>query len=140
MWVKYIDNNITIRSIYKDKTPNINAITINKIDIIVNEYLNVDLIITLKDIPECLPKKWKDRNVDTIAFDFTLSEIYLKSVAINNENFRNVHLDIFEIENGIKKIIGKDILGKVVFDIEAHWISIMRISGYNSQIDYHGYK
>lgn len=140
MWIECINHNIRIKSIYKDKTPNINAITVNKIDIKVGEDLFIDLNITLKDLPDCMPKKWKDRNVDTIVFDFSLYDIYIKSVAINNENFRNIHLDIYEIENGIKKIIGKDILGKVIFDVETYSISIMNISGYNSQIDYHGYK
>ena len=131
MWIDYIENNNYISNLYKYKTPNIDGVIIDEVIIESNEHIQLILRFEIHDMPDKMPTEWEEENYDRFIFVLKLESANIKSIAINGDNFRNVNIDISEINNGLKRIIGKNKLGKSIFEFEGEKIFIEEILGYN---------
>ena len=131
MWIDYIENDNYIGNLYNYKTPKIDDVIIEEVVIETNEYIQLLLRFEISQMPDEMPTEWKEENYDRFIIVLMLKYANIKSIFINGNNFRNVNIDISEINHGLKRIIGKNKLGELIFEFEAKNIFIDNILGYN---------
>lgn len=133
MWVSNIENQETIKAIYKNRLPKINDVNIQDLVITAGDDMDLNLRFDIDDLPDDMPLKWKALEVNTIQLNLSLVNCEIKHLGLNGENYKHLSLDIYEIENGVKKIIGTENSGKCVFEFEAKWIYVNTVSGYQRE-------
>ncbi|HRK82196.1 MAG TPA: Imm50 family immunity protein [Saprospiraceae bacterium] len=138
MWLANIENSEAIKAIYRNKIPSINQVLLRDICISTGEDLALILVFDIEDLPDDMPSKWKTGNVNTIQIDLNCIGVEIKYLGLNNKNYRNLSIDISLLENDSKRIIGTDNSGICVFEIEAIWIYLKTITGYNDEKVTHG--
>ncbi len=135
MWLENIENKQIIKSIYKNKIPNINQVCVKEFNISTSESLTVILKFDIKEMPDDIPYKWKENEVNTIEVILSFINTEIKYIYFNNINYKTISLNIDKLENGLKNITGKDNLGELIFELEANWVYIKNIIGYHNTQD-----
>ena len=129
-----IENRDIIKSIYKEKEPRLEDLTLRKVTIITG--LDVRLIVKFdtRDLPESLPIKWKATNVNCVQFVIEFVDVKLKIVDIIDE-CQHIKLDIYNEIDG-KTVIFRDVFEKVVLALEVKWIYVRSIVGYTDSYEF----
>lgn len=133
MWLVNIENGEAIKGIYKNKIPSVNKVFLKDICISTGEDLVLILVFDIEDLPDDMPSKWKAENVNTIQIVLNFIGVEIKHIGLNNKNYGNLSLNISLLENDSKRIIGTDNSGISIFEIEAMWIYLKTITGYNNE-------
>lgn len=128
MWTTKLMRNDILENIYKTKVPNIDNIEVDELKIVPGEKISLTLKFEIADLPDLMPSKWIDREVNAVIFIIDFINIENINIKINSHFYRNVKLLIEENDN-IKEVKAFNTLGDCVFSFTAEWIFLQNIIG-----------
>ena len=135
MWATLVENSGTIRSIFKEHSPNLENIILHEFKIIMGSDLVVSIRFDLAEIPAELPEKWMIKEVNTIQISLDFNQVEIEYFDLKKDDYNSGKI-IIEEEGSIKKIIYRNINNRLVFTIKSKWIYVQSITGYkNENID-----
>lgn len=134
MWLSSIENKEVFRSIYRDKELSLDKLFLHELSVFTGENPRVIVKFDTSELPNELPTKWKIGKVNTLQITMEFIGVTFNSFSINKNNFKNVLSDI-EPMGDRKRVRCVDVYREEVFDLEAKWIYLKNISGYqNSEV------
>lgn len=117
----------SISAIYKDALPTLTNIEVVKITILTGEETELILTLDTIELPETLPAKWLQRNVNTIQFEFDFIDVDIKKFCLSkgmNYSF------IIQYEDNMNVIILKNLSTQREITFKSKWMYIKRVCGY----------
>lgn len=127
MWHNYIENTMTVLSIYNGEAPSLRDVCLEEFLILTGESLRIQIKIDTHELPQKLPEKWEKSGTNTIQFFFEFIDTELQILNIDNMGFRNGFLKISET----KDVVFYSKNGSIIFQLKAKWIYITSITGYH---------
>lgn len=131
MWLSNVENKEIFRSIYKDKELLLEKLLLHELSVYTGESTRVIIKFDTQELPNELPTKWKNGNVNTLQISMEFIDVNVKKIFINENNYKKV-IFIIEAMADSKRVRCIDVYGEEVFDLEVKWIYLKNISGYRN--------
>lgn len=131
MWLSLIEKREPLLALYQDEVPDLENLFLHEIKITTGQDLIINIRFDLRKLPKEIPKKWLDRNVNTVQITLDLVQAKIEKIDLEKA-ISSVDNIIIEQINDYKRLILRDPSKEVVLTIRSHWIYLSSLSGYQN--------
>ena len=132
MW-KQIDNNASVISLYKETLPRFQNIHVQDLSVITGQDIELDIRFDTGELPNPLPRKWEEMNVNTIQFAIGCTGVRFRHFDINDNFSDNQRLSI-EVTDSTKILTIWKSNGDIGLQVETPYVFVKSVSGYCSTL------
>ena len=132
MW-KQIDNNASVISLYKETLPRFQNIHVQDLSVITGQVIELDIRFDTGELPNPLPRKWEEMNVNTIQFAIGCTGVRFRHFDINDNFSDNQRLSI-EVTDSTKILTIWKSNGDIGLQVETPYVFVKSFSGYCSTL------
>ncbi|WP_221392844.1 hypothetical protein [Dyadobacter sp. NIV53] len=118
MWLSLIERIESLLAIYQDELPDLENLFLHEFKIITGQDLIIYIRLDPGKRPKKIPKKWLDRNVNSVQIILDLVQAKIEKIDLDN-NISSIDNIIIEQINNYKRIILRDALQAEVLSIKS---------------------
>lgn len=87
------------------------------------------MVFNIEELPEKMPEKWKSRDVNAVQIAIEIVLPKIKHFELSTNKYNHLVFEISLIDNNGVKI--KDVIGRVVLDVEGLLAYLKGLSGFS---------
>lgn len=131
MWTDCIDESQIVNHLYKNKIPSLADIYFQDFIFSPGGTGFLTLVFNIEELPEKMPEKWKSRDVNAVQIAIEIVKPEIKHFELSTNNYNHLVFDISLIDKNEVKITIKDIIGRIVLEIEGISAYLKGLSGFS---------
>lgn len=116
---------------YKNKIPSLTDIYFQDFIFSPGGTVFLTLVFNIEELPEKMPEKWKSRDVNAVQIAIEIVLPKIKHFELSTNKYNHLVFEISLIDNNGVKIKIKDVIGRVVFDVEGLLAYLKGLSGFS---------
>ncbi|WP_221391969.1 Imm50 family immunity protein [Dyadobacter sp. NIV53] len=131
MWLSLIEKREALLAIYQDEVPDLENLFLHEIKITTGKDLIINIRFDLGEFPKKIPKKWLDRNINTVQITLDLIQAKIEEIDLEKA-ISSVDSIIIEQISDYKRITLRDASKAEVLTIRSTWIYLSSLNGYQN--------